>query len=186
MLNYLCLKKLSNITLKLYKLQFKNQIHLTHVGPQKMVNVGDKPTTKRFAKASCSVFTTKEVVILISENKNVKGDVLRTAEIAGIMAAKKTSELIPLCHQLNLTTVNIKILLPDLNELECNYNKAEIKLESYVQTNAQTGVEMEAMTALTIAALTIYDMCKAADKRIEISQIKLIEKYGGKSGHFKI
>ena len=148
---------------------------LTHTGPNKMVNVGNKSETFRYAKASCYIKTKKEVIDLIKSNTNSKGDVFRTSEIAGILAAKKTSDLVPLCHQINLSAVKIKIEIISENK---------ILIESYAETNAKTGVEMEAMVGASISALTIYDMCKAIDKEIQITEIKLLEKFGGKSGHF--
>lgn len=149
---------------------------LTHTGPNKMVNVGNKQDTLRYARASCVINTTPEVINLIKNNQIAKGDVIRTAEIAGILGAKKTSDLIPLCHQINLNTVNIKIEI----------NDTSIIVESYAECVGKTGVEMEAMIAANIASLTIYDMCKAADKSITITDCKLVEKFGGKSGHYKI
>jgi molybdenum cofactor biosynthesis protein MoaC len=143
-----------------------------------MVNVGSKAETLRYARACCIVtMNNKEIIEHIRNNTNAKGDVFRVSEIAGILAAKKTSELIPLCHQLNLNTVNIKIEIQGDNK---------IYLESYAETSGKTVVEMEAMVGVSVSALTIYDMCKAADKGIVIGEIKLIEKFGGKSGHFKI
>jgi cyclic pyranopterin phosphate synthase len=149
---------------------------LTHTGPNKMVNVGNKLDTLRYARASCVVKTSSYVIGLIRDNAIAKGDVIRTAEIAGIMGGKKTSELIPLCHQINLNTINIKIELGD----------DRVYVESYAESISKTGVEMEALVAANLAALTIYDMCKAADKGIIITDVKLLEKYGGKSGHYKI
>jgi cyclic pyranopterin phosphate synthase len=154
----------------------KKNFCLTHTGPNKMINVGHKTDNLRHARASCIVKTGENIIKLIKENNIAKGDVIRTAEIAGILAGKKTSELIPLCHQINLNTINIKIELKE----------DSLYIESYAEANAKTGVEMEAMVAANIAALTIYDMCKAADKGITISQVKLIEKFGGKSGHYKV
>ena len=149
---------------------------LTHTGPNKMVNIQSKTDTLRYAKASC-VITMKnpEVIQQIKSNSNSKGDVFRAGEIAGIMAAKKTSELIPLCHQINLNSVSIQINILD---------EYRLQLQSRAETIGKTGVEMEAMVGVSIAALTIYDMCKAADKEIVIGEVKLEEKFGGKSGHF--
>ena len=149
---------------------------LTHTGPVKMVNIGTKQDSLRYARASCIINVSEELINLIKNNNIAKGDVLRTAEIAGIMGAKKTSDLIPLCHQLNLNSVSIKIEISDKT----------IIIESYAECYDKTGVEIEAMMGVNIAALTVYDMCKAVDKGIIINEIKLIEKYGGKSGHFKI
>jgi cyclic pyranopterin phosphate synthase len=153
----------------------KNDITLTHAtGVTKMVNISSKESTFRYAKASCYVITNKDVIILVNEDKNKKGDVIKTAEIAGIVAAKNTYKLIPLCHFVNLTTCQIKISTLD----------DRFFIETYVETVNQTGVEMEAIISCTIAAATIYDMCKSADKSILITNIKLDEKFGGKSGHF--
>ncbi len=118
-----------------------------------------------------------ETIKLIKDRKLPKGDVFAVAKVAGIMAAKKTSEIIPMCHPLNITLVDINF---DLDEKE---NK--VNIESHVKVTGQTGVEMEALTAVSVAALTIYDMCKAVDKEMIISDIMLIEKKGGRSGHFK-
>ena len=149
---------------------------LTHTGPNKMVNINTKGDSLRYAKASCIITMKNPAVVQhIKNNTNSKGDVFRVSEIAGILAAKKTSELIPLCHQVNLNTVQIKITIED---------DLKIHVESYTETVNKTGVEMEAMVGVSLAALTIYDMCKAADKEIVISEVKLLEKFGGKSGHF--
>lgn len=150
--------------------------NLTHVGENKMVNISNKYETLRYARASCYLLVNSKILELIEKNPNSKGDVLRISEIAGIMAAKKTSDLIPLCHQINLSSVNVKINL--------NMNENKINVETYVESTSKTGVEMEAMVSASITALTIYDMCKAVDKGIIISEIKLIEKFGGKSGHY--
>lgn len=153
---------------------------LTHIdkkGMPRMVDVSAKPLTERLAVAKGSVYMKKETFTLIREGKITKGDVLRTAKIAGIMGAKKTSEIIPLCHPLNITSVDIDFKPDD--------KKNRIEIESRVKTIGQTGVEMEALIAVSIAALTIYDMCKAVDKEITISDIMLIEKRGGKGGRFK-
>jgi molybdenum cofactor biosynthesis protein MoaC len=160
---------------------YSTPVILSHTGEIKMVNVSHKSETLRYARASCSVFVKKEVINFIKDNKNEKGDVLRTSEIAGIMAAKKTSDLIPLCHQLNLNSANIKI---ELIEPALESSTGTIYIESMVESQSKTGVEMEAMLAATVSALTIYDMCKSADKDIVISDVKLLEKFGGKSGHY--
>ena len=155
-----------------------NKPILTHTGANKMVNIRNKESNLRYARVSCIIQTTNDVINLIEENTNNKGDVLRTAEIAGIMASKRTHELIPLCHQLQLNTCKIKI------EIISSTNN--IHVESYVEAIEKTGVEMEAMVSCSITANTIYDMCKAVDKGMIIKEIKLIEKYGGKSGHYKV
>ncbi len=171
---------------------FTNKINLTHTGEHKMVNIGQKNDTFRYARAACYIKVKPEIIEHIKSDLSVKGDVLRISEIAGILAAKKTSDLIPLCHQINLNTVKIKINLEeDCSNLPLSsdmksdgHNK--IHIESYVESFSKTGVEMEAMVSVSIAALTLYDMCKSVDKSIEISEIKLIEKFGGKSGLYKI
>ncbi|MFN3479336.1 MAG: cyclic pyranopterin monophosphate synthase MoaC [Thermodesulfovibrionales bacterium] len=151
--------------------------HLDSEGKAKMVDVSDKPQTQREAIARGSVYVKPETIALIKEKAIKKGDVITVAKIAGIMAAKRTADLIPMCHPLNITTVNLEITIND------EENKLDI--ESKVKTIGQTGVEMEALTAVSVAALTIYDMCKAVDKEMTISDIMLIEKRGGKSGEFK-
>lgn len=153
----------------------KKLSHYDKSGKAKMVDVSDKKTTNRIAIASAKVYLNKETLKVISTHTNPKGDPLEIARIAGIMAAKKTSELIPLCHQIALSKVDIKAEIKEFG----------IYLEAEATTNAQTGVEMEALTAVSIAALTIYDMCKAVQKDILISEIQLEAKKGGKSGAYK-
>lgn len=141
-----------------------------------MVDVSSKPAATRLARAGALVQTTPQVIDLIARALLKKGDVLATARIAGIMAAKKTSELIPLCHPLLLSKVSVDFqLLPE---------QGQILIETSCVLSGSTGVEMEALTAASVAALTIYDMCKAADKAMTISNIHLLEKTGGKSGHY--
>ena len=151
--------------------------HIDDKGRVRMVDVTDKPPTVRVAKAGGAVIMKSETLTLIGDQKVKKGNVLETARIAGIMAAKKTSELIPMCHPLSLTHVQVDFV-PDLND-PC------IKIEASVRTIDQTGVEMEALTAVSAAALTIYDMCKSYDREMTISSIRLLEKSGGKSGTFR-
>jgi cyclic pyranopterin phosphate synthase len=153
----------------------KKLSHFDSDGKIKMVDVGDKTTTVRIAVASAKVMLNAEVLEALKTQTNPKGNPLEIARIAGIMAAKKTSELIPLCHQLNLSKADVTAEITDYG----------VYLESEVKTNSQTGVEMEALTAVSVAALTIYDMCKALDKSIVISEIRLETKTGGKSGNFK-
>lgn len=141
-----------------------------------MVDVTSKSETVRAARACGRVMTKPLVLDLIEKGQITKGNVLGTAKIAGIFAAKKTSELIPLCHPLQLTNIDIN--------LKIDRQHSVIAIESEVQSLGKTGVEMEALTAVSIAALTIYDMCKSADKEMVISDIMLIEKTGGKSGKF--
>lgn len=154
-------------------------LELTHIdqsGAAAMVDVSAKAATSRLARAGALVQTTPDVIGLIAGALLKKGDVLATARIAGIMAAKKTSELIPLCHPLMLSKVSVDFqLLPA---------QGQIKIESCCLLSGSTGVEMEALTAASVAALTIYDMCKAVDKAMTISDIRLLEKTGGKSGHY--
>jgi cyclic pyranopterin phosphate synthase len=151
--------------------------HLDSKGQAAMVDVGDKKTTQREAVASGSVHMQEKTLNLITSNEIAKGNVFETARLAGIMAAKKTCDLIPLCHQLNLSSVAVEF---SVNRKE---NKIDIKATS--RCTGQTGVEMEALTAVSVSALTIYDMCKAVDKGMIISGIKLMEKRGGKSGEWK-
>ncbi len=155
----------------------KKFTHLDNKGNAKMVDVTEKPLTMREAVAKGSVYMKPETIKLIEDKKIPKGDVFGVSRVAGIMAAKKTSELIPMCHPLNITSINIDF------DLDRNKNKVDIK--AHLKILGQTGVEMEALTAVTVAALTIYDMCKAVDKGIIISDIMLLEKRGGKSGTYK-
>jgi cyclic pyranopterin phosphate synthase len=148
--------------------------HIDDEGRVRMVDTSDKPTTTRHAAASAQVSMTPETVAAVREHRTPKGDPLEAARLAGIMAAKRTAELIPLCHPLPLTHVNVQARIEDYG----------VYLESSVSTNAQTGVEMEALTAVSVAALTIYDMCKALDKSIVISSVRLESKTGGKSGDY--
>lgn len=150
--------------------------HFDEMGRAKMVDVTTKPVTERTAIAEGIVRMKEQTLKMILNKEIAKGDVFQVARIAGIMAAKMTSNLIPLCHPLPITSVEIDIQ-PDLD-------KSLVKLTTKVKTTAQTGVEMEAMVATSIAALTIYDMCKAVDKEMVIDEIKLIYKAGGKSGEF--
>ena len=151
--------------------------HIDDKGRVRMVDVTAKQPTVRIAVAGGTVMMKPETLKMIGDLKVKKGNVLETARIAGIMAAKKTSELIPMCHPLNLTHVQI-----DFNSDESNHC---IGIEAAVRTIDQTGVEMEALTAVSAAALTIYDMCKSYDREMTISKIQLLEKSGGKSGTFK-
>jgi cyclic pyranopterin phosphate synthase len=141
-----------------------------------MVDVGEKPDTMREARARGSVFMRPATLALVQQNAMQKGDVLSVAKIAGIMAAKRTAELIPLCHPLPLTSIDLTF---DLTATE-----GRIEIESCVRITGKTGVEMEALTAVTVAALTIYDMCKAVDRDMTITNVRLMEKRGGRSGTF--
>ena len=152
---------------------------LTHInsnGEAQMVDVLDKESTMREAKAGARVVMQSNTLELIVSGSHKKGDVLSVAKIAGIQAAKKCSELIPLCHPLMLTKVNV--------ELTPNTDKNCIEITATAKLNGRTGVEMEALTAASIAALTVYDMCKAVDRFMVIDNVQLLEKKGGKSGHW--
>ncbi len=150
--------------------------HLDEQGRAKMVDVSDKDITSRIAVARGTIHMRTETLALILDDKIEKGDVFSVARVAGIMAAKKTSELIPMCHPLNITSVEI-----DLTPAE---NPARVEIEASVRVSGKTGVEMEAMTAVAVAGLTIYDMCKAVDREMSIGEIRLVKKSGGKSGTF--
>ncbi len=150
--------------------------HLDETGAARMVDVGDKAVSQRVAVASASISMQPETLRLLREGGHKKGDVIAVARVAGIQAAKKCSDLIPLCHPLMLNSVDLSF---DLNTEE---NRVEIQARCKV--DGKTGVEMEALTAASVAALTVYDMCKAADRGMEISRIGLLEKQGGKSGHW--
>jgi cyclic pyranopterin phosphate synthase len=152
-------------------------IKLTHVdshGRSRMVDVTGKQQTHRVARAEAFVEMSAPTLKLLRQNALPKGNPLETARIAGIQGAKKTSDLIPLCHPLPLTHVDVAITIV----------KGGVRLESTASTKAETGVEMEALTAAAVAALTLYDMCKAVEKGITIGGIRLLEKTGGKSGHW--
>jgi len=151
--------------------------HLNDKGEARMVDVSAKEVTSRTARAEGFVAMGPKTLDLILEGKAPKGDVLATARIAGIMAAKRTAELIPLCHPLPLSQVTV--------EFEPSRDPSGLRVEAVAKVDAKTGVEMEALTAVSIACLTIYDMCKAADRGMSFSGIRLIEKTGGRSGHFK-
>ena len=153
---------------------------LTHFdieGNAIMVDVSDKASTERTASAAATVYMDSSTLELIQEKKIHKGDVLSVAQIAGITAAKRTPDLIPLCHILNLTSVTV--------ELKPDPKRAAIDIVSTCKLHGKTGVEMEALTSVSVTALTIYDMCKAVDRKIKISDIRLINKSGGKSGVFE-
>jgi cyclic pyranopterin phosphate synthase len=152
-----------------------NQLsHVDSEGRVRMVDTSDKSPTTRQAIASARVQMSPETVAAVKDHRTPKGDPLEAARLAGIMAAKRTVELIPLCHPLPLTHVDVQAEITDDG----------VYLQSSISTNAQTGVEMEALTAVTVAALTIYDMCKALDKGIVISDVRLERKTGGKSGDY--
>lgn len=153
---------------------------LTHIdtdGNAVMVDIMKKSESERIAIAAGSIFMKSTTLELINKRAVKKGDVLSIAQIAGIMGSKRTPDLIPLCHPINLTSVNL-ILTPNINE-------SSIRIEATCKVVGKTGVEMEALTAVTVTALTIYDMCKAADREMRISDIRLTYKAGGKSGEYR-
>ncbi len=142
-----------------------------------MVDVSEKPISARRATAEATVKMDQETLSLVIDGETAKGDVLSVAELAGIMAAKRTSELIPLCHPLPLTEVQV--------EIKPDRKVGTLIITASAATTAQTGVEMEAMTAASVAALTVYDMVKSADRFVTVTNVRLLEKSGGKSGHWK-
>lgn len=146
-------------------------------GRVKMADVSSKPSTLREARAQARVLMGAKTLRLIKEGRIPKGDVFSVAKIAGVMAAKKTPLLIPLCHPLELTSV--------LVDIELDEERPAVVIESTVRTRGRTGVEMEALTAVMASALTVYDMCKAFDKGMVVSEVVLLEKKGGRSGHYK-
>ena len=155
------------------------EIELTHLnteGQAEMVDVGAKAATQRLARAGGSIVMRADTLRLIREGDIKKGDVLGTARIAGIMAAKRAAELIPLCHPLPLTKISVDLALDEA--------ASAVQIEATVKTTAQTGVEMEALTAVSVAALTIYDMAKAVDRAMRITDIRLLEKRGGVRGDY--
>lgn len=150
--------------------------HFNESGRARMVDVGAKDDTERVAVASGYIEMKKQTLDAIIDGKIKKGDVLAVAQVAGIMAAKKTSDIIPMCHNIFLTGCDI--------DFEINKDQNRIYIQSTVKTRGKTGVEMEALTAVSACGLTIYDMCKAIDREMIIGEVKLLEKMGGKSGHF--
>jgi cyclic pyranopterin phosphate synthase len=149
--------------------------HFDESGASRMVDVGDKPVTSRVARASGRVSMQPATLARIRQRGLAKGDVLEVARLAGIMAAKRTAELIPLCHTLPLDSVSVGFSFPD---------ERTVTIAAEARVTAKTGVEMEALVAVSAAALTIYDMCKAIDRGMVIGEIRLDEKAGGRSGHF--
>ena len=154
----------------------KGLTHLDETGRASMVDVGGKPVTRRIARAGGRITMKPETLQLIREGDIKKGDVLDVARIAGIMAAKRTAELIPLCHPLPLDKIGL--------DLAINEDESAIEIRATVNTTGVTGVEMEALTAVSVAALTIYDMAKAVDREMRIGDIRLLEKRGGARGDF--
>ncbi len=150
--------------------------HFDSRGASRMVDVGGKDVTARMARASAVVRMAPETLTLVRDRRLSKGDVLEVARLAGIMAAKQTGALIPLCHPLPLDSVELDFSFPDA---------ASVAIEAVARVTARTGVEMEALTAVSVAALTIYDMCKAVDRSMVVERIQLEEKLGGRSGHYR-
>jgi cyclic pyranopterin phosphate synthase len=148
--------------------------HLDETGSARMVDVGHKPDTDRIAVAAGEVHMRSETLALIRAGQIKKGDVLTVAQIAGVMAAKRTSELIPLCHPLPLSHIDVRCELRD--------DLPGVAITATVRTTGKTGVEMEALTAVSVAALTVYDMAKAVEKTMRITNVRLVEKHGGMSG----
>ena len=151
--------------------------HLDDEGNAVMVDVSDKVISERTATAKGSVFMQRETMELILAEGVKKGDVLSVAQLAGIMAAKKTPDLIPLCHPLSLSSVKV--------DLVCDPNRNAVDITAKCKLAGKTGVEMESLTAVTVAALTVYDMCKAVDRGMRLSDIRLVQKGGGKSGNYR-
>jgi cyclic pyranopterin phosphate synthase len=150
--------------------------HFDEAGASRMVDVGAKPVSRRTARASCLLRMNAATLALVRDRKAAKGDVLEVARLAGIMAAKRTSELIPLCHILPLEAVTIDFDFPE---------DGALGISATVQVEAKTGVEMEALTAVSVTALTVYDMCKSVDRGMSIERIQLEEKSGGRSGDWR-
>ncbi len=150
--------------------------HFDEKGNARMVDVGGKQETLRIAIARGHITARPETLQLVDEQKMKKGDVLEIARLAGIMAAKRTGELIPLCHPLALTSIRVELVIAA--------GTPRIEIQAEVQTVGRTGVEMEALTAVSVAALTVYDMCKAIDREMVIADVRLIKKTGGKGGNF--
>lgn len=155
----------------------KKLSHINSKGKAEMVDVSGKSITIRTAEAYAEVNVSKEIFHAIKSNSVKKGDVLSIAKFAGIQAAKKTSELIPLCHNIFISKVDV--------DLQLNSHNKTVEIRASAKTSAQTGIEMEALTAVSVAALTVYDMCKAIDKSMVVGDIQLISKTGGKSGNFR-
>ncbi len=154
----------------------KKLSHINSKGKAEMVDVSGKEISLRTAEAFAEVKVSKEIFNAIKNNLVTKGDVLSIAKFAGIQAAKRTAELIPLCHNIFISKIDV--------ELKLNSKNKTVEIKSFAKTTAQTGIEMEALTAVSVSALTVYDMCKAIDKSMVISEIKLISKTGGKSGNY--
>ena len=154
--------------------------HFNADGHAHMVDVGDKAVTQRLARASCVVSMSSETAKLIRDQAIKKGDVLETARLAGIMGSKQTSQLIPLCHPIAIDSVNLNLEFVG----DSTTSDETLRIVATVKSTGRTGVEMEALTSVSVAALTVYDMCKSVDRAMQIGPIQLEEKSGGKSGHF--
>jgi cyclic pyranopterin monophosphate synthase len=150
--------------------------HFNENGKARMVDVGEKNETKRTAIARGTIYISKDTLAKVKDGQMKKGDVLAVAQVAGIMGAKKTSEVIPMCHNIFIDGVDLNFKIDE--------EKSAIHIEAEAKTTGKTGIEMEALTAVSVAALTIYDMCKAIDKAMVIDNIRLVKKTGGKSGEF--
>ncbi len=167
--------------------------HFDESGAARMVDVGQKPVTERMARAQALVRMQSATVDLVRDRRaSKKGDVLEVARLAGIMAAKRTGDLIPLCHPLSLDSVTVNFAWDDTQNSRAESDRdtgatstALLKIEAAVRSTGRTGVEMEALTAAAVAALTVYDMCKSVDRSMTVERIQLEEKTGGKSGHFQ-
>ena len=149
--------------------------HLDNKGNARIVDISKKKKSSRYARAKATVWLSKKILTMVKKDKLKKGDVINVARIAGIMGAKQTSSLIPLCHNINL----------DSSDISFSFLEEELEIVSTVKSEEKTGVEMEALTAVTVSALTIYDMVKGVDKAVYIKDISLLEKKGGKTGDYK-
>lgn len=152
--------------------------HISATGEANMVDVSGKPTTTREASAEAYVYMNQDAIALIERGDHHKGDIFGVSRIAGIQGAKKTSDLIPLCHPLMLTKVSV--------DLQLQADNQRVRIETRCKLDGKTGVEMEALTAASIAALTLFDMCKAVDPAMEIQGVRVLEKKGGKTGHWVV
>lgn len=157
-------------------MESKELTHVDESGRVHMVDVGPKPETERLAVAAGEVVVRPETLDLIAKGELAKGDVLNTARLAGVMAAKRTAELIPLCHPVPLTHINV--------ELSLDKASSRVKINASVRSRGRTGVEMEALTAVSVAALTVYDMAKAVERTMRIENVRLVEKRGGQRGDY--
>ena len=157
-------------------MESKKLTHVDETGRVRMVDVGPKPETERLAVAAGEISMRPETLRLIAQGELAKGDVLNTARLAGMMAAKRTAELIPLCHPIPLTHISVALTLDKAS--------SRVKIKATVRSRGRTGVEMEALTAVSVAALTVYDMAKAAERTMRIENVRLVEKRGGQRGDY--